>query len=189
MNHLILRSLRTASLLIFAALMAIAPPAYAKSKEKIKTAKKEARTWKVLVDHVVKNGDEDPIQGSTARTLGYDSDDVYAKSLGIDADKSKDNREHGIYVIGKLDKSGTLIPEEIVLGAISIKEVGSKKEIDSYRVRMSLDGKIIRGMHATGTVGNVVHEILPNGSKELSSVYKAESSLYLKEIELSQLTK
>jgi hypothetical protein len=171
-----------------AAMIGFASPASAKPKE-TKPTKKVARTWTTLIDHVLKNGDEDPIQGSTARTLGYDSDDVYAKSLGIDADKSKDNREHGIYVIAEKDKTGTLIPKEIVLGAISIKEAGSQKEIDSYRVRMTLDGKIIRGMHATGIVGNIIHEILPIDSKALSSVHKAESSLYLKEIELSQLTK
>lgn len=180
---------RILSFVIMAAIIGFAPHASAKPKERPKAAKKVTRTWKTLIDHVAKNGDEDPIQGSTARTLGYDSDDVYAKSLGIDADKSKDNREHGIYVLGEKDKSGALIPKEIVLGAISIKEIGAQKEIDSYRVRMSLDGKIIRGMRATGIVGNVVHEILPNDSKALLSVYKAESSLYLKEIELSQLTK
>jgi hypothetical protein len=160
-----------------------------KPKDKPATAKKSARTWKTLIDHVAKNGDEDPIEGSTARTLGYDSDEVYAKSLGIDAEKSKDNREHGIYVVGEKDKSGGLTPKEIVLGVISVKEIGAQQEIDGYRVRMSLDGKILRGMHATGIVGNVVHAILPNDSKALLSVYKAESSLYLKEIELSQLTK
>jgi len=172
-----------------AAVIGFASPASAKPKEKAKAGKKVTRTWKTLIDHVAKNGDEDPIQGSTARTLGYDSDDVYAKSLGIDADKSRDNREHGIYVIGEKDKSGALIPKEIVLGAASLKEIGAQKEIESYRVRMSLDGKIIRGMRASGIVGSIVHEVLPNDSKTLLSVYKAESSLYLRDIEISQLTK
>jgi hypothetical protein len=178
---------RTLALIILATLIALGSPVSA--KEKKKPVKQAARTWKILIDHVIKNGDEDPIQGSTARTLGYDSDDVYAKSLGIDENKSKDHREHGIYIVCEKDKSGSLTPREIVLGSISVKEVDSQREIDSYRVRMSLDGKVIQGLHATGIVGHVIQEALQRDSKTLLSIYKAESSLYLKEIDLAQLTK
>lgn len=185
----ILRSMtpRTLTFVILTALVAFGSPLSAKDKKK--SEKSSARTWKTLIDHVVKNGDEDPIQGSTARTLGYESDYVYAKSMGIDTEKSTDNREHGVYVVCDKNKSGALIPKEIVLGAISVKETGSEKVIDGFRVRMSLDGKVIRGMHATGVVGHVVHEILQKDSKTLLSVYKAESSLYLNKIDLAQLTK
>jgi hypothetical protein len=178
---------RNIPLIILAALFAFAAPASAKNKPK--AAKQSARTWKMIIDHVLKNGDEDPIQGATARTLGYDSDDVYAKSLGINKDRSKDNREHGVYVVCDKDKAGTPVPKEIVLGRISVKEVSSQKEIDSYRIRMSLDGKVIRGMHATGIVGHIIQEALQKDSKTLLAVYEAESSLDLKEVELAQLTK
>lgn len=87
------------------------------------------------------------------------------------------------------DAAGIAIPKEIVLGVILVKGAESKKEIDGYEIRMSLDGIPIRGMHAIGVVGHVVQQALPPGSKELLSMFKKESALYLKEIELAQLSK
>lgn len=171
---------------VFALLIALGSPASSKEKKK---AAKQARTWKTVVDYVFKNGDEDSIKAPASRTLGYDSDEVSAKSLGIDDDKSKDGRDHSIFVVYAKDTAGISIPKEIVLGVIRVKGTESKKEIDGYEIRMSLDGGPIRGMHAKGVVGHVVQQTLPPDSKELLSMFKKESALYLKEIELAQLTR
>src|SRR3989338_3800002 len=106
---------------LLASLIAFASPASAKPKEKAKPAKKQvARTWKVLVDYVLKNGGEDSIKAPSARTLGYDSNEVFAKSLGLDQDKSKDNRDHSVFVVYEKGAKGDLIPKEIVLGNIRV---------------------------------------------------------------------
>lgn len=178
---------RTLSLVALASLLAFGSPVSA--KEKKKPAKQAARTWKTVVDYVFKNGDEDPVMAPASRTIGYDSDEVNARSLGIDQAKSKDGRDHSIFITYEKDGAGTSIPKEIVLGSIHVKESDSKKEIDSYRMRMSLDGGLISGMHATGIVGQVVQQALPADSKELLAVFKKECGLYLREIDLSQLTK
>lgn len=179
--------LRTISLIFLTAFIAFGSPASA--KEKKKPAKQSARTWKNVVDYVFKNGGDDSIKAPASRTLGYDSDEVFAKSLGLDADKSKDGREHDIFVIYEKEGTDTLIPKEIVIGSIRITEVDSKKKIDSYRIRMSLDGTLIQGMHATGAAGHVVQQALPPDSKELLTVFKNESNLNLKELDLAKLTR
>lgn len=174
---------------LLASLIAFASPASAKPKEKSKPAKKQvARTWKVLVDYVLKNGGEDSIKAPSARTLGYDSNEVFAKSLGLDQDKSKDGREHTIFIIYEKDDKGTLTPKEIVIGSIRVTGGESDKHVDSYRIRMTLDGTVIQGMHASGIVGEVVQESLSPDSKVLQSVFNKEKELQLNEIDLKTLT-
>jgi len=172
-----------------AAMIVSAAPASAKPKEKTKPAKKQvARTWKVLVDHVMKKGGEDSIKAPSARTLGYDSNEVFAKSLGLDQDKSKDGREHTIFIVYEKDDKGALIPKEMVLGSIRVTGDESEKRIDSYRIRTSLEGTIIRGMHASGIVGEVVQESLQPDSPKLLSIFKNEKELHLNTIDLTTLT-
>lgn len=171
------------------AMIGFASPASAKSKEKRKPAKKQvARTWGVLVDYVMKKGGEDSIKAPSARTLGYDSNEVFAKSLGLDQDKSKDGREHTIFIVFEKDAKGVLIPQEIVLGSIRVTGDESEKRIDSYRIRTSLEGTIIRGMHASGFVGEVIQESLLPDSPELISIFKKEKELQLNVIDLTTLT-
>lgn len=182
-------SSRTLILVILATLIGIVSPALAKEKTgKKNPAKQTARTWKILIDHVLKNGGEDSIRSPSARTLGYDSNEVFAKSMGLDQDKSKDGREHTIFIIYEKDSKSELIPKEIVLGSILVAGGESDKRIDSYRIRMTLEGALIRGMHASGMVGEVIQEALPPDSKELQAVFKKESNLNLKEIDLAKLT-
>lgn len=169
-----------------AALVTFGSPSAA--KEQTKPAKQTARTWKSIVEYVLKNGGEDSIKSPSARTLGYNSDEVFAKSLGLDQDKSKDGREHNIFVIYEKNETGTLTPKEIVLGSIRVTTVDSKKRVDSYRMRTSLDGVLIRGMHASGVAGHVVQEALPADSKALQAVFKAERQLNLKDLDLATLT-
>jgi hypothetical protein len=159
------------------------------AKEKKKPAKQAARTWKTVADYVVKNGDEDSIKAPTARNIGYASDAIDTISLGIESEKSKDGREHNFEVVYEKDEKKVLKPKEIIIGTMLVKEAESKKEIDGYEIRLSLDGTPIRGMHATGIVGHVIQQVLPPDSKDLLIVLKAESALYLKEIDLAQLTK
>ena len=171
-----------------AAVIGLASPASAKPKEKKKPANKQvARTWKVLIDHVFKHGGEDSIKTPTSRTLGYDSNEVFAKSLGLDQDKSSDGREHTIFVVYGKDGKGVLIPKEVVLGSIRVTGDDSEKRLDSYRIRMSLEGTIIRGMHASGIVGEVTQESLLPESPELLSVFKKEKELQLNIIDLKTL--
>lgn len=171
-----------------AAVIGFASPASAKPKEKSKAGKKVTRTWKTLVDYVLKNGGEDSIKAPSAHTLGYDSDEIFAKSLGLDSDKSKDGRDHSIFIIYAKDETGTVTPKEIVLGNILIKEANSIKEIDSYRIRMTLNGTLIKGMHATGIVGEVVQQSLGPDSKELQAMHKQESDFHLKTVDLAKMT-
>jgi hypothetical protein len=174
-------------LILLSSLIAFAPSVAA--KEKKKAAKQAARTWRSLAEYVVKNGDKDSIKAPTARNIGYESDVIETLSLGIEDDKSKDGQEHNFEVVYAKDADGVVIPKEIIIGTMLVKEVESVKVIDGYEIRLSLDGKPIRGMHATGKVGHVVQQVLPPDSKDLLNVLKSEGTLYLKEINLSQLTK
>ena len=180
--------LPTLAFVVIAAVTASSAPAPAKPKEKAKAVKPAARTWKTLVDYVMKNGGEDSIKAPSAHTLGYSSNEVFAKSLGLDQDKSKDGREHTIFVIYNQGEKGSLVPEEIVLGSIRVTGNESMKRIDSYRIRMTLDGKVLQGMHASGIVGEVVQESLPPESQELLSIFAKERDFHLKEVDLSKLT-
>lgn len=177
---------RTLTFVILAAALAAGSPLSA--KEKTKPAKKAARTWQTVVDYVFKNGGEDSITAPASRTLGYEADEVFAKSLGLDEDKSKDGREHTVFVIYEKDGNGVPKYKDIVLGSIKITGSGPKTEVDSYRIRISLKGKLNQGMHATGMVGEVVQQPLSADSKELTMVFKSESNLILKELDLAQLT-
>lgn len=159
------------------------------AKEKKKAAKQAARTWVTLVDYVLKNGGEDSLKAPATRTLGYDSDEIFAKSMGIDNDKSKNGLDHSIYIITDKSDSGISNPKEIVLTTTRVKERDSQKEIDGFEIRMTLAGVPIRGLRATGIVGHVIQQALPPDSKELISVHRNESSFYLKDIDLAKLTK
>lgn len=176
---------RTITLILLAALIAAAPPVSA--KEKKKSVKQASRTWKTIVDYVFKNGTEWPIKAPTSRTLGYDLDEVKAKGLSIDDDKSKDGKEHSICIVYVVDEKGVSRPEGIDIGTMLVKEIGSTQEINGYQIRMSLDGAPISGMHATGLVGQVKQVALKPDSNEIKGVLAAETDLYLKTIMLSQL--
>ena len=178
-------SLRTLSFVILASLIAFVPPASA--KEKKKPAKQAARTWKNIVDYVFKNGTEWPIKAPSSRTLGYGLDEVQAKGLSIDEEKSKDGKEHSVCITYEIDAKGIQRPKEIDLGTMLIKETAGQKEIEAYRMRMSLNGAILGAMHATGIVGRVKQSALTPDSKEIQAVFNSERDLYLKQIELAQL--
>lgn len=165
-----------------------AAPAKA-AKEKKKPAKQADRTWKTLIDYVLKNGDDDIVKPPTSRTLGYDADNVETKTLGIEDSKSKDGQEHNLDVVYGKDADGALKPKELILAVIRVKASGDSKEINSYRIRATLDGAPIRGMHATGLVENIVQQPLTNDSEELRKIFKQESVLYLRNISLTELTK
>lgn len=170
-----------------AAVIGSASPASAKPKEKAKAAQKATRTWKSVVDYVFKNGADWPIKAPSSRTLGYGSDEVPAKGLSIDDDKSKDGKEHSICVVYEVDEKGISRPKGIDIGTMLVKEVAPGTEIDGYQIRMSLDGTPISAMHATGIVGQVRQVALPPDAKEIKALFAAESSLYLKDIDLKQL--
>ncbi|MBI2386388.1 MAG: hypothetical protein HYV14_10290 [Elusimicrobia bacterium] len=179
---------RLISFVLIAALIGFAAPASAKPKEKTKTAKKQvARTWQAVADYVFKNGTDWPIKAPSSRTLGYESDEVPAKGLSIDDDKSKDGKEHSICVVYEVDEKGVPRPKGIDIGTMLVKETASGSEIDGYQIRMSLDGTPISAMHATGIVGKVRQVALPPEAKEIKALFAAESALYLKDADLKQL--
>lgn len=169
---------------VFALLIALGSPASSKEKKK---AAKQARTWKTVVDYVFKNGTDWPIKLPTSRTLGYGSDEVNAKGLSIDDDKSKDGKEHSICIVYEADEKGKSQPKGIDIGTMLVKEIGVDKEIDGYQIRMSLDGTPISAMRATGIVGRVKQQALSPDAKEIKSLVALEKELYLKNIELTQL--
>lgn len=171
-----------------AAVIGSASPASAKPKDKAKPAKQIPRTWRAVAEYVLKNGVEDSIKAPTARNIGYDADVIVTFSLGIEEAKSKDGREHNFEVVYSTNAKGVKQPKEIIIGTMLVKDSPANKEIDGYEIRLTLDGNPIRGMRATGIVGQVVQQVLPPDSKDLQAVLKAEKSLYLKEIELAQLT-
>lgn len=172
--------------LLFAVLLLSTSVATAKPPKK--SSPKKAKTWAMLVNHVLANGKEWPMKAPSTKTLGYESDLVPAKSLGIDQEKSKDNREHNIYVVYEKDAKGTPQAKEIVLANIRVVEKDGKESIDAYRARAKLDGTLIRGMHSTGIVGEVTQTPLDGESNELKSVFAAEKDIYLKNTDWSLLT-
>lgn len=155
-------------------------------------AKKEpapsVKTWARLTEHVLSRGGEWPVKAPASRTLGYDSDSVPAKSLGIDQENSKDDREHNIAVVYDLDGKGVPRAREIVLANIRVKEIEGKEHVDGYRIRLKLNGSVIRGMRAVGEVGKVVQTPLTAESSELKGVYRAERDLYLGRLDWARLT-
>lgn len=180
-------AVRALAFIFLSAMIGFAAPASAKPKEKAKAVKKTARTWKTVVDHVFKNGADWPIKAPSSRTLGYESDEVPAKGLSIDDDKSKDGKEHSICVVYAVDEKGVSRPTGIDIGTMLVKEIASGTEIDGYQIRMSLDGTPISAMHATGIVGKVKQVALSPEAKEIKALFAAESALYLKDVDLKQL--
>lgn len=176
---------RTFAFIALASILGFASPLSA--KEKKASSKKPVRTWSAVVDYVFKNGEEWPIKAPSSRTLGYDADEVPAKGLSIDDDKSTDGQEHSICIVYKIDEKGNKKPTGIDIGTMRVKEINSGKEIDGYQIRMSLDGKPISAMHATGIVGHVKQQALTADAKEVKALFAAERDLYLKNIELTQL--
>lgn len=175
-------------LVVLASLLACNAAAADAKKPAKKSAPKKEKTWSMLIDHVMKKGGEWPMKAPSTRTLGYDSDLVAAKSLGIDQEKSADNREHNVFVVYEADEKGKLRAKEVVLANIRVIEKDGKEVIDAYRARAKLDGTLIRGMHSTGAVGEVIQTPLPPESQELKSVFGTEKELYLKKMDWSQLT-
>jgi hypothetical protein len=177
------------------ALLLVAGSAYSGDKKKpsskkvaSKAAVKKEKSWAMLVDHVLTKGKEWPMKAPSTRTLGYDSDLVPTKSLGIDQEKSADNREHTVNIVYENGEKGKPRAKEMVLANIRVVEKEGKEIIDAYRARATLDGKLIRGMHSTGAVGEVIQTPLDAESEELKSVFETEKDLYLKKADWSLLT-
>lgn len=169
-------------------LMVVSPAFGAKSGNVKKASPPKTKKWAKLIDHVLAKGKEWPIKAPAARTLGFNSDSVPAKSLGVDQEKSADNKEHNVFIVYETDAKGKLIAKEVVLANIRVIERSGKEEIEGYRIRSSLDGRLIQGMHAAGIVGDVVQTPLSAESSELKSVFNSERDLYLKKLDWNQLT-
>ena len=138
----------------------------------------------------MKHGRELPIKAPASRTIGYDSDSVSAKVLRIPANESKDKREHGFYVVyDATKKKGVLKPREMVIGSILVSGKGSEREIQSFRIRMKLDGTIISGMKADGIVTRVKQRPLAADSSEIPPLLAAEKNIFLNDTPLSRLKK
>lgn len=142
-----------------------------------------------MSEYVLNNGGADSIKAPSARNLGYSSDQMPAYSLGVDLPQSKDGQEHSIYVIYEKSSNGAPKPKEIVLDVIRVTETASHKELDAYNLRISLTGKLIKGLHAYGIVGDVMQKPIAGDSRELKTIFAKESDFYLKEVELTQLKK
>ncbi|UPT73001.1 MAG: hypothetical protein M0D55_13975 [Elusimicrobiota bacterium] len=153
-----------------------------------KATSKPVRTWKAVVDHAWKIGTEWPLKAPSTRTLGFDADEIKAKGVSLDDDKSKDGMEHAFRVIYEIDEKGNPQPKELSLGTTLVKEKPEGKEIDGYKMLVSLDGTLIRGMRANGLVGHVQQIALPSDSLELKKAFEAEKRFYLKEVDLAALT-
>lgn len=184
---------RMLAFVLMATIIGSASPASAKpsskSKEKKTPEKVAARTWKAVAEFVLKNGVEHPIKAPASRTLGYDSDEVAAKLLRIKTAASKDKKEHSVSVTYASEEKGNLRPKEVVLGVIFVEVVPSGQQIDSFRLRLDLNGKLISVMHSTGIVGQVLQKSLATDSPEANAVYKAESTLHLETHPLDKLTR
>lgn len=146
-------------------------------------------TWDTVASYVLTHGGDRTIKAPASRTLGYDADTVNAKGLRVKLEKSKDGREHTFYVVYEpTEKKEIFRPREIVLGSILMTEKGALKEISSYRVRLSIDGKPISAMRAEGVIGKVKQRALAGDSKDTADLLAAEMRYFLRETPLSQLT-
>ncbi|UPT74513.1 MAG: hypothetical protein M0D55_01875 [Elusimicrobiota bacterium] len=179
------------ALLLIAALLLPASVHSAEAKKPAKKAasKKASKTWAMLVEHVLAKGSEWPIKASSSRTLGYDSESVPAKSLGIEQEKSSDNREHGVFVVYENDDKGKPKAKEVVLHNQRVVEKDGDVIVEGYKVRSTLDGTVLQGFHAAGTVGkNVVQTPLPADSTKLQSIFKSEREMYLQKLDWNKLS-
>lgn len=181
--------LQFALALLICASFAGATTATVSTPAKAKAKSIPGRTWQDLTKYVMENGVELPIKAPACRTLGYDSDSVAAKALRQKSTKSKDGREHAVYIVYDLnEKTEILRPHEIVVGSIRVEEKDSVKEISSYRVRLNLNGHPISAMRADGIVGKVKQKPLSIDSNEVKKLLAIEKKFFLEDIELSQLT-
>ena len=142
-----------------------------------------AKSWKFVIERVMAKGVERPIKAPTAKNLGYDRDEVGAKTLRIKSAVSADKREHSVAIV--YDKT---IAKELVLGTMLVTDTPKGKSIDGYRLRAKLDGTVISAMHSSGIVGEVEQTVLKPDSPEVKALLAAESELYLKKTPLDQLT-
>lgn len=147
------------------------------------------RTWKSLVDHMVKNGVHYATKAPSSRTLGFDSDIVNTWGLYVKAADAKDGREHSFVVVYDLTDKKVVQPREIILGRIRVSEENAVKEIDTMRLRLSLNGDPIKGMHAAGVVGKVRQIAVAGDSKDAKEFLTAEKAFWLKEVDLKKLVR
>jgi hypothetical protein len=167
---------RTLFLIIFAAVLGFGSTA-------------SARTWKTVAEYVLKNGAQSTLKAPSSRMLGFDSDAVPSRGLRIKAEAAKDKKEHAVHATYESDERGVMTPKEIVLGVTLVSETAGKKAVEGYKMRITLDGKIVAVMRAAGVVGEVEQTAVAPDSKEALAVYGAESRLHLKANALEQLTR
>lgn len=147
------------------------------------------RTWRTLVDHMLVNGSADSIKTHSARTMGFDTDKVETKGLYLKAADSKDGCDHSFEVVLEAtDKKEVSTPREIVLGRTRVTEINSIKSVEGNRLRISLDGHPIRGMHASGIVGKVKQDVMRGDSQDAKGFLSAEGKFWLKEVDLAKLS-
>lgn len=148
-----------------------------------------SRTWKTLVDHMVENGVHYTTKAPSSRTLGFDSDVVNTRGLYLKATDAKDGQEHSFVVVYDLTDKKVVRPREIILGRIRVSERNAIKEIDTMRLRLSLNGNPIKGMHAAGVVGKVKQIAVSGDSKDAKEFLTAEKALWMKEVDLKKLVR
>ncbi len=170
--------------ILFSASLLLCNAAAAETK---KSPPKSSRSWKAVVDHAWKNGTDWPIKSPSSKTLGFSESEVKAKGVSIEDDKSSDGREHAFKVVYDLDAKGAPRPKEVTISTTKVAESPNGKQVDGYIARVSLDGKLIRGMRSLGIVGQVKQTPLDAGSGELKAFFEKEKAFYLKEIDLAKL--
>lgn len=153
-----------------------------------KTSSGSGKTWGMLVEHVLKRGGEWPIKAPMSRTLGYDSDSVPAKSLGIEQEKSKDNREHSVFVVYEVGDKGVPRAKEVILANLQVTMKDGKRQVDGYDARATLDGKLVGGMRALGEEGKVIQTGLKADSPELKAFFASERDNFLNKLNWKKLS-
>lgn len=147
------------------------------------------RTWKILVDHMVKNGIHYATKAPSSRTMGFDSDIVNTWGLYLKAADAKDGREHSFVVVYDLTDKKVVRPREIILGRIRVTEQNAVKKIDTMRLRLSLNGDPIKGMHAAGVVGKVKQTAVAGDSRDAKEFLASEETFWMKEVDLRKLVR
>lgn len=148
-----------------------------------------SRSWKTLVDHMVENGVHYTTKAPSSRTMGFDSDSVNTWGLYLKAADAKDGREHSFVVVYDLTDKKVVRPREIILGRIRVSEQNAVKEIDTMRLRLSLNGDPIKGMHAAGVVGKVKQTAVAGDSKDAKEFLASEKVFWMKEVDLRKLVR
>ena len=154
-------------------LLTAALPAFSADEETPKS-----RTLDELVETVLKNGIDRPVNSDVAESLGL-SGEVPTKAVRYKASESPDKWDHAFHVIYAPDAEGEPKSDQLIWVAGKKKTVAGEKHVELMNFLVGVDGKLLAASSVNGLANKTPAIKMDIASSKTKKAFAKEKKFYL----------